>query len=74
MLNRLNRGDILLADSYFCSYFMIALLYARGVDVVFRQHQRRITNFRQGKHLGPQGPCGPLVETRPPLLDGSGHL
>ncbi len=26
--------------TYFCSYFLIALLQALGVDVVFRQHQR----------------------------------
>ena len=53
MFDRLRRGDVLLGDSYFCSYFMIALLKERGVDVVFRQHQRRRTDFRTGKRLGP---------------------
>ena len=52
LFDRLNRGDILLGDRYFCSYFMIALLKARGVDIVFRQHQRRITDFDAGKRLG----------------------
>lgn len=54
ILDRLNAGDVLLADTYFCSYFMIALLQAIGVDVVFRQHQRRVTDFSKGERLGPQ--------------------
>jgi hypothetical protein len=48
----LRAGDILLGDSYFCSYFMIALLLELGVDVVFHQHQRRTTDFTQGPSLG----------------------
>lgn len=45
-------GDILLADRYYCSYLVIALLQARKVDVVFQQHQRRITDFRRGQRIG----------------------
>lgn len=52
MLDRLEAKDILLGDCCFCSYFMIALLLARKVDVVFRQHQRRTTDFRRGRSLG----------------------
>jgi len=52
MLDRFQRGDVLLADRYYASYFMIALLLAHGVDVVFRQHQRRITNYQLGRRLG----------------------
>ena len=52
MLDRLNAGDVLLADSYFCSFFMIALLMEISVDAVFRQHQRRNTDFNKGKRLG----------------------
>jgi putative transposase len=52
MLDRLRVGNVLLADSCYCSYFMIALLMERGVDVVFRQHQRRDTDFNKGKRLG----------------------
>jgi len=33
LLNALNKGDVLLADRYFCSYFMIALLREAGIDV-----------------------------------------
>ncbi len=54
LFDRLNAGDVLLGDVYFCSYFMIALLSALGVDVVFRQHQRRKTDFSKGQRLGPQ--------------------
>jgi hypothetical protein len=48
----LQSGDIVLGDRYFCSYFMIALLKERGVDVVSRLHQARNTDFRRGRRLG----------------------
>ena len=49
---RLNAGDIILADRYYCSYFVIALLRELDVDVVTRQHQLRTTDFRRGERLG----------------------
>lgn len=52
LLPGLDKGDILLADRYYCSYVMLALLQARGVDAVFQQHQCRQTNFRKGRHVG----------------------
>ncbi len=52
MFDRLQKNDILLADSYFCSFFMIVLLRQIGVDILTHQHQRRITDFSQGKVLG----------------------
>jgi hypothetical protein len=45
-------GDIVLADRFFCSYWVIAALQARGVDVVVRLHQRRTADFRRGRRLG----------------------
>lgn len=45
-------GDLMLADSYYCSYFLIADMLARGVDVVFEQHGGRQTDFRRGEKLG----------------------
>ena len=51
-LERLNPGDILLADRYFCSYFMVCLLLSAGVDFVTRLHQRRTADFRRGQRLG----------------------
>ena len=52
LLDQLARDDIVLADRYYCSYFMIALLLERGVDVVTPLHQLRDADFRQGKSLG----------------------
>ncbi len=46
-------GDIALADRFFCSYWLIAALRARGVDLVVRLHQRRAADFRRGRRLGP---------------------
>ena len=45
-------GDLLLADRFFCSYWVIAAVQARGVDVVVRLHQRRSADFRRGRRLG----------------------
>jgi putative transposase len=53
LLARFEPGAILLADRYFCSYFLIALLMERGLDFVTRIHQRRPVNFRRGWPLGP---------------------
>jgi hypothetical protein len=52
LLGRFNPGDVLLADRYYCSYFMIALLQERGIDLVARLHQRRPVDFRRGRRLG----------------------
>ena len=47
-----DKGDVMLADSYYCSYFLIVEMLGRGVDVVFEQHGARKTDFRRGKRLG----------------------
>ena len=52
LLDRFEQGDILLADRYFCSYFMIVLLMELGIDLVTRVHQRRAVDFRRGQRLG----------------------
>jgi putative transposase len=54
LLDRFHRGDVFLGDCCFCSYFLLALLLACGVDVVVRQHQRRRTDFRCGRRWGPK--------------------
>ena len=50
--DELEPEDIVLGDRYDCSYFDIALLKQRGVDSVFRLHQRRPCDFRRGQRLG----------------------
>ena len=52
LFDRFKPGDVLLADRYYCSYFMIALLMERGIDFVTRIHQRRPIDFRPGRRLG----------------------
>lgn len=52
LLDRLRGGEILVGDRYFASYFGIALLAQRGVDGLFRMHQRRKFDFRRGQRLG----------------------
>jgi hypothetical protein len=49
---RLAADDIVLADRYYCSYFLIALLKELGVDFVVRLHQARTADFRRGRRLG----------------------
>jgi DDE family transposase len=48
----LEEGEVMLADRAYCSYFDIAMLTARGVDVVFRLHQQKQRDFRRGRRLG----------------------
>ncbi len=52
LLASFNAGDIVLADRYYSSYFLIAMLKEKGVDIVFQQHATRITDFRKGQKIG----------------------
>ena len=52
LLDDLRPGDVLVADRYYCSYWVVALALARGVHVVFRKHHLRHTDFRTGRRLG----------------------
>jgi hypothetical protein len=52
LFDDLEADDVLMADRYYASYWMIALLRRRGVDSLFRQHQRRKIDFRTGQRLG----------------------
>lgn len=48
----LERGDVLLGDAGFCAYALMAELHERGVHSVFRLHQARPKDLRQGRSLG----------------------
>jgi hypothetical protein len=52
LLPGLNRGELVLADGYHCTYWTLAMLKARGIDVLMHQHVRRAYDFRRGKRLG----------------------
>lgn len=41
MLDGLRSGDILIADSYYCTYWLLAMCNARGVQVVMKNHHKR---------------------------------
>lgn len=53
-LDSLERGDILVGDAYYATYFLLCALRAGGVDGVFEQYgaRRRSTDFSTGERLG----------------------
>jgi hypothetical protein len=53
MWDSLKSGDILLGDRLYDAYRDIALLQARGVNVVFGKKQSRRCDFRSGEKWGP---------------------
>ena len=70
--NRLTRGSILLADSYYGSSQEVAALLAMGVVVVMRQYGGRPSDFRRGQRLGREEPSRGVAEGPPTQgIDGS---
>jgi hypothetical protein len=52
LLDQLRPGDVVVADRYYCSYWMMALLMRLGVDAACRLHASRHYDFRIGQRLG----------------------
>ena len=52
LFGSLKKGDVVVADRHYCSYWLICALMQMGVDVCFRKHQARHTDFRKGARLG----------------------
>jgi hypothetical protein len=54
ILATLERGDLLLGDAFYATYFLLCTLRERGIDAVFEQHgsRQRSTDFRRGHRLG----------------------
>lgn len=52
MLGSLSKGDILLADKYYPSFFTTALLQLRGVDLISCSFGGRSVDFREGFQIG----------------------
>ncbi len=50
--DHLKAGEIVLGDRYFASFCGIAPLVQRGIDGLFRMHQKRKYDFRRGRLLG----------------------
>lgn len=64
ILGCFNPGDVAVADRFYGNYWVIALLMQMGVDVCFRKHQARRTDFRTGKRIGKNDHL--VTWTRPP--------
>jgi hypothetical protein len=52
LLDRFCPGDVVVADRYYCTWWLIALLAGRRVDACFRLHQLRHYDFCKGRQLG----------------------
>ena len=63
LFHYLRPGDTIVTDRGFCSYWIIAELCARGVDVVMRIHQMRKIDFRSGERFGE---CDHLIVWKKP--------
>lgn len=52
LLDDVAAGTVLLADCYYCSYWMVAMARQRHLDVVFRLHHKRHYDFASGCRRG----------------------
>lgn len=68
MLHRFERGDVILGDALYATYYLLAELQRRGMDAVFVQHgaRQRVTDFRRGKRLGAQDHLIKLTKPKKP--------
>ena len=53
MLKTFDENDVIVLDRCCCSFLMLALLSQRRLHVCARLHQRRSSDFRRGRRLGP---------------------
>jgi DDE family transposase len=67
MLGSMSPGDVLVADRYYPSYFTVAALQQRGVDLVSISYHARETDFAEGHVLGEMDH---IVEWRKPARPG----
>jgi len=54
MLETFKRGDVVLADAFYSTYFLLEYMSSHGIDIVFVQHgaRSRTTDFTSGTLLG----------------------
>jgi len=54
MLHSIEPGAVVLADAYYCTYFLLCALLERGCEALFEQNgtRRMYTDFRCGQRLG----------------------
>ena len=68
LLDALESGDVLVADAFYPTYFLLCELVRGGVDGVFEQFgaRRRSTDFTRGEHLGANDHLIDLVKPKRP--------
>jgi DDE family transposase len=53
LLDDIDPNTLLIADRYYCGYFLIAMaMLLKKCDIVTRLHQRRLVDFKKAKKLG----------------------
>jgi hypothetical protein len=52
LLSFVVQGDVVVADRYYCAYWLVATLQQLGIDVCFRKVEKRAGTFTKGKRLG----------------------
>ena len=67
LLEGLDAGDVVLADCYHCSYWVLAKLRRCGADIVTPLHASRLYDFRRGRRLGKADHI--VIWKRPPRPD-----
>lgn len=68
LLDALESGDVVVADAFYPTYFLLCELVRGGVDGVFEQFgaRRRSTDFTRGAHLGANDHLIALVKPKRP--------
>jgi hypothetical protein len=68
LLDTLESGDVLVADAFYPTYFLLCELVRGGVDGVFEPFgaRRRSTDFTRGERLGPNDHLIDLVKPKRP--------
>jgi hypothetical protein len=52
VIDAIAKNDILLADRYYCTWAIIALVQQQGSHILVQNHIKRKPDFRRGKKLG----------------------
>jgi len=70
LLAALRMDDVVVADRYYCSYWIVALVRQRGAHVVFRLHHLRHYDLERGQRLGTNDHVTTWTKpARPPWMD-----
>ena len=72
LLNTILPGEIVLADCYYATYWLLAAAWQNEFDIVCKSHHRRKIDFRRGIKLGARSNCW-LRKTAPSSLLDDGR-